>query len=187
MELTESDNKFLDMFKGKTDTTQEDIEEAMSKSEDYEYNTPEEISTAAERVLEKLRQVNSEYLSWFEMLLAIVFGVVGYNLPVWLLYFQAKMRQIEMEDEVMQFQTIILMLMRIERVNVEMILEWLERYSNIFKDPITGFNFDIDLSVWDHKVIKDEDRFYIGIKMPDSQYHSFHGIHRNGNAGTSLL
>ena len=116
------------MFKGKTDTTQEDIEEAMSKSEDYEYNTPEEISTAAERVLEKLRQVNSEYLSWFEMLLAIVFGVVGYNLPVWLLYFQAKMRQIEMEDEVMQFQTIILMLMRIERVNVEMILEWLERY-----------------------------------------------------------
>lgn len=55
------------------------------------------------------------------------------------------------------------------------------------KDTITGFNFDIDLSVWDHKVIKDEDRFYIGIKMPDSQYHSFHGIHRNGNAGTSLL
>ena len=31
-----------------------------------------------------------------------------------------------MEDEVMQFQTIILMLMRIERVNVEIILEWLE-------------------------------------------------------------
>ena len=38
-----------------------------------------------------------------------------------------------MEDEVMQFQTIILMLMRIERVNVEIILEWLERYANIFK------------------------------------------------------
>ena len=41
-----------------------------------------------------------------------------------------------MENEVMQFQTIILMLMRIERVNVEMILEWLERYSNIFREPI---------------------------------------------------
>ena len=54
------------------------------------------------------------------------------------------------------------------------------------KDTITGFNFDIDLSVWDHKVIKDENRFYIGIKMPDNQYHSFHGIHRNGNAGTLL-
>ena len=54
------------------------------------------------------------------------------------------------------------------------------------KDTITGFNFDIDLSVWDHKVIKEKDRFYIGIKMPDNRYHSFHGVHRNGNTGTLL-
>ena len=149
MELTESDNKFLDMFKGKTNTTQEDIEKAMAKSDDYEGSKEDEIATAAERVLEKLRQINSEYLSWFEMLLAIVFAIVGYNLPIWLLYFQAKMRQIEMEDEVMQFQTIILMLMRIERVNVEMILEWLERYSNIFKDPITKCVNDYESGPWE--------------------------------------
>lgn len=29
---------------------------------------------------------------------------------------------------------------------------------------ITGFNFDIDLAVWDHKVILEKDRFYIGIR-----------------------
>ena len=34
-------------------------------------------------------------------------------------------------------------------------------------DKIVGFNFDIDLSVWDHTVITEENRFYIGIKMPD--------------------
>ena len=135
-ELTESDNKFLDKFRGKTDTTLEDIEKAMAKSDDYATSTEDEIETAAQRVLEKLRKVNSEYLSWFEMLLAMVFALIGYNLPIWLLYFQAKMRKMEMEDEVMQFQTIILMLMRIERVNVEMILEWLARYSNIFKEPL---------------------------------------------------
>ena len=54
------------------------------------------------------------------------------------------------------------------------------------KDTITGFNFDIDLSVWDHKIIKEKNRFYIGIKMPDNRYHSFHGVHRNGNTGTLL-
>ena len=54
------------------------------------------------------------------------------------------------------------------------------------KDTITGFNFDIILSVWDHKIIKEKDRFYIGIKMPDNRYHSFHGVHRNGNTGTLL-
>lgn len=41
-------------------------------------------------------------------------------------------------------------------------------------DKIVGFNFDIDLSVWDHTVITEENRFYIGIKMPDGLYHSFH-------------
>ena len=56
--------------------------------------------------------------------------------PIWLLTFQVKMRELEKENEVMQFQTIILMLMNIERINVETILEWLERYSNIFKEPI---------------------------------------------------
>ena len=43
----------------------------------------------------------------------------------------------DMENEVMQFQTIILMLMKIERVNVEIILEWLERFAVIFKEPIS--------------------------------------------------
>lgn len=59
------------------------------------------------------------------------------------------MRQLEMEDEVMQFQTIILMLMRIERVNVEIILEWLERYSNIFKSQITKCVNNYEAGAWE--------------------------------------
>lgn len=66
-----------------------------------------------------------------------------------LLMFQIKMRQIEMEDEVMQFQTIILMLMRIERVNVEIILEWLERYANIFKEPISKCVNNYESGAWE--------------------------------------
>lgn len=168
-ELTESDNKFLDMFKGKTSTTQADIEKAMRKSSDYKNSSEDEISTAAARVLKKLRQVNSEYLSWFEMLLAFVFAIVGYNLPIWLLHFQAKMRQIEMEDEVMQFQTIILMLMRIERVNVEMILEWLERYSNIFKEPITECVNNYESGPWEAlEQMKDEVNYKEFIRIVES-------------------
>lgn len=53
-------------------------------------------------------------------------------------------------------------------------------------DMITGFNFDIDLDVWNHKVIKEKDRFYIGILRPDGIRHSYHGVHRNGNVGTLL-
>lgn len=53
-------------------------------------------------------------------------------------------------------------------------------------DTIVGFNFDIDLSVWTHKVIEEKSRFYIGIKMPDGNYHSYHGVNKNGNVGTLL-
>lgn len=60
------------------------------------------------------------------------------------------------------------------------------RFVHNGNDTIVGFNFDIDLAVWTHTVIREKDRFYIGIKMPDGDYHSFHGINRNGNVGTLL-
>lgn len=69
--------------------------------------------------------------------------------PIWMLMFQIRMRQLDMEDEVMQFQTIILMLMKIERVNVEIILEWLERYANIFKEPITKCVNNYEAGAWE--------------------------------------
>ena len=149
MELTQQDNVFLDMFKGNLDVTEEDIARALERSEYYENSTEEEIATAAERIYGKLQIVNSEAFQWFELLLAVVFAIVGYMSQIWILMFQSKMRQLEMEDEVMQFQTIILMLMRIERINVEMILEWLERYSNIFKSQITRCVNNYEAGAWE--------------------------------------
>lgn len=152
MEVTEMDNYFLDMFRGKLDTTVADVERAFRRSKYYEegVTTDEEVTETATRIVEdKLAIVNSEYMKWFEILLAFTFAVIGYISPIWLLMFQVKMRQLEMEDEVMQFQTIILMLMRIERVNVEIILEWLERYSNIFKAPITRCVNNYEAGAWE--------------------------------------
>ena len=95
--------------------------------------------------------------------------ILGYMSPVALLYFQYKMRQMEMEDEVMQFQTIILMLMRIERVNVEIILEWLERYSNIFKEPITRCVNNYEAGAWEAlEVLRLETNFPLFIRIVES-------------------
>lgn len=54
------------------------------------------------------------------------------------------------------------------------------------KETIIGFNFEIDLADWTYKIIKEKDIFAIGILMPDHQYHTFHGINKNGNVGTLL-
>ena len=169
MALTESDNKFLDMFKGNKETTEKDIKRAMQKSKDYADSTDEEIDTASKRVYEKLQKINKEYLGWFEVLLAVVFMIIAYMSPIWLMYFQLKMRLMEMEDEVMQFQTIILMLMRIERVNVEIILEWLERYANIFKEPISRCVNNYEAGAWEAlEELKNETTYQQFIRIVES-------------------
>lgn len=149
MELTKQDNIFLDMFRGKVNTTVDDVEKALRVSKYYKDAKDEEITKSAERIFNKLKVVNSESFKWFELLLAFVFAIIGYMSQIWILMFQSKMRKLEMEDEVMQFQTIILMLMRIERVNVEIILEWLERYSNIFKSQITRCVNNYEAGAWE--------------------------------------
>lgn len=169
MAKTESDNKFLDMFKGNKKTTVEDIQKAMTRSKDYQDSTDSEIEKAADRVYGKLQKVNKEYLGWFEVLLAVIFMLIAYMAPIWIMYFQLKMRQMEMEDEVMQFQTIILMLMRIERVNVEIILEWLERYANIFKEPISRCVNNYEAGAWEAlEVLKDETNYQQFIRIVES-------------------
>lgn len=149
MRITETHNHFLNKFKGKTKTTVKQIETAMRQSKYYEDATDDEIEENAKKIYDKLQIVNGEYFQWFELLISLVFAGIGYMGPVWMLMFQAKMRQLDMEDEVMQFQTIILMLMKIERVNVEMILEWLERYANIFKEPITKCVNNYEAGAWE--------------------------------------
>ena len=152
MELTLEDNKILDKLKGKSikkDKIKGVIRAEVKAADYYKGATDEEIEEAVDRLEEKLNVVNKENLKWFEWLLAFGFAVIGYNGPKLLLIFQKYMRKLEIENEVMQFQTIILMLMKIERVNVEMILEWLERYSNIFREPISRCVNNYEAGAWE--------------------------------------
>ena len=148
LEITNQDNYFLDKLKGKK-VTLEQITVEVKFSEYYQGATEAEITEAATRIDDKLKVVNKEYLKWFEWLLAFAFAIVGYHAPKWILVFQKMMRKLDIENEVMQFQTIILMLMKIERVNVEMILEWLERYSNIFREPISRCVNNYESGAWE--------------------------------------
>lgn len=163
MEVTESDNDYIEYFKDKNDLKETDITKAMQQgkvNKDYVNSTDGDRKVAAERIMDKIAIVNSEYIKWTEILGAMVLAMIAYMAPIWMLKFQVKMRQLEMEDEVMQFQTIILMLMRIERVNVEIILEWLERYANIFKDPLSKCINNYEAGPWEALEAMKEDVTY---------------------------
>lgn len=149
MEVTKAQNIVLDHFKGKPRTTQEEVLEFLPRTEFYRNASEGELETAAEQIMSKLAVVNSEGFKWFELLLAFIFGYLGFCAPTWMLMLQKKLRALEMENEVMEYQTIILMLMKIERVNVEMILEWIERYSNIFREPISRCVNNYEAGAWE--------------------------------------
>ena len=172
METTLSDNQYIDYFKPNKKLTSDDIVRVMEKgivNKDYVESKESEREKAAERILKKTKQVQDEYLGWVEVLISMVLAMVAYQAPIWLLKFQARMRQLEMEDEVMQFQTIILMLMRIERVNVEIILEWLERYANIFKDPLSKCINNYEAGPWEAlEAMKDDVTYQDFIRIIES-------------------
>ncbi len=168
-EVTKIHNKFLDHFRGQKDVTVEKIEYEMHRSPLYSEASDEEIQKNAEQVYNKLQIINQEFMQWYELLLAMVFAIAGYMSPIWLLFFQVKMRQLEMEDEVMQFHTIILMLMRIERVNVEIILEWLERYANIFKPVLSQCINNYEAGAWEAlEEMKNDVSYQLFIRIVES-------------------
>ncbi|HEX2945642.1 MAG TPA: hypothetical protein VHT96_06780 [Clostridia bacterium] len=91
---------------------------------------------AAQRIYGKLLKYKNQYLKWWELLLVLTGSIIFYNIPYWLLLFKKRMIMMNMEEEVMQFHTIILMLMYIERISVEDILRWMEQFAFIFGDSI---------------------------------------------------
>jgi len=167
-EELKKDNYFLDKYRGKH-IKKEFLKQQITYSEAYKDSTEDEINEATDRIWTKLQVIENEYLAPIGLIISFAFGYIGYMGPLGLLVFQAKMRELEMEDEVMQFQTIILMLMKIERVNVEIILEWLERYANMFKEPITKCVNNYEAGAWEAlEQLKNDTDFPLFIRIVES-------------------
>ncbi|MBV6717212.1 hypothetical protein [Paenibacillus chitinolyticus] len=94
------------------------------------------VIMSANRIYEKYTIIQNEYFKWWELVICLAFTLLAYNIPVWFLMLQKKLRHMEMQNEVDQFHTIISILSNFERVDVETILEWMERLAIIFKEPL---------------------------------------------------
>lgn len=169
IEKTKRQNVILNKFRGKRKTTQQEIQKEMKRTKEYRDFKDTDMEKESKQIYDKLQKLNAEYLKWFEVLLAILFAAIAYASPSWLLVFQIKLRRMLMEDEVMSFQTIILMLMKIERVDVEMILEWLERYADIFKEQINRCLNNYESGAWEAlEEMKDEVTYEPFIRIIES-------------------
>ncbi len=149
VERTKNHNKIIKKVLQKNKITEDVIKSEMRKSKDFKQLTDDDIDEEAKLILKKIKTIQSEYFKWFELLIVFALSFLAYSIPEILLKLQYKMRLLEMENEVMEYHTIILMLMKIERVNVEMMLEWIERYANIFKEPLTKCVNNFESGPWE--------------------------------------
>ncbi|MFM9280876.1 hypothetical protein [Paenibacillus jiagnxiensis] len=132
---TDFDRSVLTNLDDSTDVSPESLLGMVSTVTQTSKNDPATIYTA-NRIYQKYVEIQNEYFKWWELLLCMLLAITAYFTPLWLLYFQKKIRYMEMQDEVDQFHTIISILAQFERMDIETVLEWMERYSVIFKDPI---------------------------------------------------
>lgn len=89
-----------------------------------------------EEILARIVRYQNSGFHWYYLLYSMLAGGVVCQAPVFLLEIKRYFLKSAIEDEVMQFQTMIVMLMYIPRMNVEIILEWLESFSDIFKQSV---------------------------------------------------
>lgn len=135
--------------KKKREKLQKQVITQMMKMKEFKELTEKEMKEESLLILNKIKSLQTEFFKWFELLIAFAIAFLAYAMPEILLKVQYKMRLLEMENEVMEYHTIILMLMKIERVNVEMMLEWIERYANIFKEPLTKCVNNFESGPWE--------------------------------------
>lgn len=128
--LNESDKTYIDKYKNKKVTKEElalELADPVTGVSD---------SSSVDRIYDKIQTVKGSYIKFWQVLSAVIIAFIAYLMPTIILIIRNKLREMEKENEIMQFQSIILMLMYIDRIDVQTILEWLERFSYAFKEPI---------------------------------------------------
>lgn len=128
--INDRDKTYIDKYKNKN-VTKEQLE--------MEFADPVTGKADADevtRVYDKIQSVKNSYIKFWQVLTSFVLAFIAYYVPSIILFIRNKIREMEKENEIMQFQSIILMLMYIDRIDVQTILEWLCRFSYTFKEPI---------------------------------------------------
>ncbi|MFE6075537.1 hypothetical protein ACFVQB_13785 [Paenibacillus sp. NPDC057886] len=134
-EKTSLDQAVLEHIAMKRGATFDEISNALQSVNPVQLDHDTQTETIA-RILQKLEGYNKQYLHWWELIIAMMIGIAGYHMPIWLMMFQRKMRSMDMRHEIYQFQTVISILREMDRMSVEEILEWLNRFAVIFKRPL---------------------------------------------------
>jgi len=94
----------------------------------------------------RIGEYKAIYYKWYAAAGTILAFAVGFYIPFLLLKYQISIMKMSMEDEVVQFQTLALILMHVDGVTINSLLEWMERFAFCFKDSISEAILNLEYS-----------------------------------------
>ena len=98
--------------------------------------------------LQRIDNVDAGF-RWYYLVMIICLSCLFCKIPLMIIRVKCLLMTMNYEDEVMQFHSIIIMLVYIKRMSSEIILEWLENFADVFKKSISECNarFSMDSEV----------------------------------------
>ena len=120
--------------KGKSIDTEKLAKEIQKKNVGVDENNALLI---AEEVSNRVSRYDNAYFKAWNVLVALGIGIVAFLLPVWILKFKRKVSEMRKQEEVIMFQTLMMILMHTSGITLQKILEWMERFAYCFKDSIS--------------------------------------------------
>lgn len=94
------------------------------------------VKSISQKIADKKEALASQTEKWWEIVLSIVVGISATFIPEFFIRLQINIRQLAMDLEIILFETIILVLIPHGNCTVELMLEYMSKFSVIFKNYI---------------------------------------------------
>ncbi len=132
-EITKNNIKVIKKTKDPEAHREEEVRRLMKENNLNRTHSEEIVDT----ILKRLDKYNNLYYKWYFLIGTGLFAALGFALPWLLLQYQLSIMKMSMEDEVVQFQTIALILMYVDGATLDLLLDWMEKFAFCFKDSIS--------------------------------------------------
>ena len=90
----------------------------------------------AETTIEHIENYQHSRFWWYEILIALAFAAAAFYAPVWYLKFKYRTIELRKEEEVIRFQSLMLILMHLRGMTIEKLLDWIYTFSYCFRETI---------------------------------------------------
>ncbi len=126
-----------------TEANREALAKLIAEQKNVGYKYAREI---ADEIFDRTTRLQNIYYRWYFLLINIGGFFIGYFIPYWILLYRLRVVKMNMEDEVIQYQTIVLILMHVDGIMIDTVLEWMERFAYCFKQSISECIINLEYS-----------------------------------------